>query len=149
MEGFTPILSTIGGVLIGFAAVALLYFNGRIAGVSGIMGVVLRPKKGDTLWRVVFLGGLVAGALLLAWLHPAALALRFDVNDSTILLGGFLGVAGDWDPSLALVMLGSAGVYMMFYRWIQTPPGTHRQERLVSAPSSPSCRLAGQSFTGC
>lgn len=90
MEGFTPILSTIGGVLIGFAAIALLYFNGRIAGVSGIMGGVLRPKKGDTLWRAVFLGGLVAGALLVAWLHPAAMALRFDVNDSTIILGGFL-----------------------------------------------------------
>lgn len=59
MEGFTPVQSTIGGVLIGFAAIALLYFNGRIAGISGIMGGVLRPQKGDTLWRAVFLAGLI------------------------------------------------------------------------------------------
>jgi uncharacterized membrane protein YedE/YeeE len=58
MEGFTPVLSTVGGVLIGLAAVALLYFNGRIAGISGIMGGVLRPSRGDTLWRAVFLLGL-------------------------------------------------------------------------------------------
>ena len=66
MEGFTPVLSTIGGVLIGFAAIALLYFNGRIAGISGIMGGVLRPQ--NTLWRAVFLLGdtLVNG-------HPDAL----------------------------------------------------------------------------
>jgi hypothetical protein len=49
MDGFTPILLTIGGVLIGFAAIALLHFNGRIGGISGIMGGVLRPQKGDTI----------------------------------------------------------------------------------------------------
>ncbi len=90
MEGFTPVLSTIGGVLIGFAAIALLYFNGRIAGISGIMGGVLRPQKSDTLWRAVFLAGLVTGAALILLLHPAAMDLRFDVSDSTIILGGFL-----------------------------------------------------------
>jgi uncharacterized membrane protein YedE/YeeE len=90
MEGFTPVLSTIGGVLIGLAAVALLYFNGRIAGISGIMGGVLRPQAGDTLWRAVFLLGLLAGALLVRWLHPESFELRFDVSDPTVILGGFL-----------------------------------------------------------
>lgn len=90
MEGFTPILSTIGGVLIGLAAVALLYFHGRIAGISGIMGGVLRPREGDTLWRAIFLLGLLTGALAILWLHPAAMRLRIDVSDSTVILAGFL-----------------------------------------------------------
>ena len=42
----------------------LLLFNGRIAGISGIAGGLLSPRRGDTLWRDVFLGGLVAGAAL-------------------------------------------------------------------------------------
>jgi uncharacterized membrane protein YedE/YeeE len=90
MEGFTPVLSTIGGVLIGLAAVALLYFNGRIAGISGIMGGVLRPQEGDTLWRAVFLTGLLTGALLILWLHPESMAIRVDVSDPAVILGGFL-----------------------------------------------------------
>jgi uncharacterized membrane protein YedE/YeeE len=90
MEGFTPVLSTLGGVLIGLAAVALLYFNGRIAGISGIIGGVLRPNPGDTLWRALFLLGLATGAALILWLHPVAMALEFDVSDPTVILGGFL-----------------------------------------------------------
>ena len=90
MEGFTPVLSTIGGVLIGLAAVGLLYFNGRIAGISGIMGGVLHPQEGDTLWRALFLLGLLAGALLILWLHPVSFDLRIDVSDPVVLLGGFL-----------------------------------------------------------
>ncbi len=90
MEGFTPILSSIGGVLIGLAALGLLYFNGRIAGISGIVGGILRPSEGDTLWRAVFLLGLLAGALLILWLHPAAMAIQIDVTDPTVILGGFL-----------------------------------------------------------
>jgi len=90
MEGFTPVLSTIGGVLIGLAAVGLLYFNGRIAGISGIMGGVLHPQEGDTLWRALFLLGLLVGALLILWLHPVSFDLRIDVSDPVVLLGGFL-----------------------------------------------------------
>lgn len=90
MEGFTPVLSTIGGIMIGLAAVGLLYFNGRIAGISGIMGGVLRPQQDDTLWRGVFLLGLVAGALIMLWLHPASFDLRIDVSDPAVILGGFL-----------------------------------------------------------
>jgi uncharacterized membrane protein YedE/YeeE len=90
MDSFTPILSTVGGVLIGVAAIALLYFNGRIAGISGIMRGVLRPRAGDTLWRAVFLLGLLTAALVIHWLHPAAMALPIDVSDPTIILAGFL-----------------------------------------------------------
>jgi uncharacterized membrane protein YedE/YeeE len=83
-------MSTIGGVLIGLAAVGLLYFNGRIAGISGIMGGILHPQEGDTLWRALFVLGLLAGALLILWLHPVSFDLRIDVSDPIVLLGGFL-----------------------------------------------------------
>jgi len=63
MENFTPVSSAIGGVMIGSAAVLLLLLNGKIAGVSGIYGALLRPKSGDIYWRVMFLLGLIAGAV--------------------------------------------------------------------------------------
>ncbi|HSH30887.1 MAG TPA: YeeE/YedE thiosulfate transporter family protein [Thiohalobacter sp.] len=90
MEGFTPLLSSVGGVLIGLAAIALLYFNGRIAGMSGIVAGVLRPKSDDTLWRLVFVAGLLTGAVLIRWLHPEALAVRIDVTLAPVLVGGVL-----------------------------------------------------------
>lgn len=90
MEGFTPVLSTIGGILIGLAAIALLYFNGRIAGMSGIVAGVLRPTENDTLWRVIFVAGLISGALLIRWFHPEAMAIDIDVSNAAVLLGGFL-----------------------------------------------------------
>lgn len=90
MEGFTPVLSLIGGVLIGLAAIALLFFNGRIAGLSGILGGVLRPTEGDTLWRAIFIAGLLAGALLILRLQPQAMQLRIAVSDPAVILGGLL-----------------------------------------------------------
>lgn len=57
-----PLDSLVGGMLIGGAASMLLYLNGRIAGVSGITGGLLAFARGDTLWRVLFIGGLIAGA---------------------------------------------------------------------------------------
>ena len=90
MEGFTPVLSTIGGAMIGLAAIALLLINGRIAGISGILAGALRPKSGNWLWRVVFLAGMLVGALLIRWLHPDAMAIRIDVSTAAVLLGGFL-----------------------------------------------------------
>lgn len=90
MEGFTPVLSLIGGVLIGLAAIALLFFHGRIAGLSGIVAGVLRPKEGDTLWRATFVLGLLAGAFLLLTVHPAAMRIHVDVSDAAVILGGLL-----------------------------------------------------------
>jgi len=56
---FTPWTSLIGGVAIGLAAAMLIVLNGRIAGISGILGGLLAPKRGDTAWRVAFIAGLV------------------------------------------------------------------------------------------
>ena len=66
----------VGGVLIGGAASGLLLFNGRIAGISNIVAGVLSPRPRDTLWRVCFLLGLLAGGVLLLVAYPAA----FDVS---------------------------------------------------------------------
>ena len=62
MENFTPISATIGGLLIGESAVMLLALQGRIAGISGILGGLLPPAAGDGPWRILFLAGLIIGA---------------------------------------------------------------------------------------
>ncbi len=55
--------SLIGGVFIGLAATFLLLFNGRIAGISGILSGLMFPIKGDAFWRAAFIMGLLAGGL--------------------------------------------------------------------------------------
>jgi len=72
MHDFTPLASLLGGVLIGLSASAMLLLDGKIAGISGILAGVLKPVKGDTLWRICFLTGLLAGGLLLKELLPRA-----------------------------------------------------------------------------
>jgi uncharacterized protein len=66
---FTPISALIGGVLIGSAAGLLLWLDGRIAGISGILGGLLPPQRNDTVWRILFLLGLIAGAALVYAFH--------------------------------------------------------------------------------
>lgn len=82
MENFTPVSALIGGALIGSAAVLMLGIYGRIAGISGILGGVLFPVKGDLLWRVLFIAGLLSGPILyrlvagpITWTPQAAPAL--------------------------------------------------------------------------
>lgn len=65
------IRAVVGGGLIGLAAAVLMLFNGRIAGVSGVLGgLVLDRKRGEMAWRALFLGGLMLGALLVGLLRP-------------------------------------------------------------------------------
>jgi uncharacterized membrane protein YedE/YeeE len=66
------ILAGVGGILIGLASVLLLYFNGRIAGISGITGGMLLRPRGDTVWRLLFLAGMVAGGIGLLIFYPQA-----------------------------------------------------------------------------
>lgn len=62
LEDFTPFSGLAGGMLIGLAAAMLLLFNGRISGVSGIVGGLLTPDAAGFGWRAAFVGGLVLGA---------------------------------------------------------------------------------------
>lgn len=70
MENFTPVASLAGGMLIGAASLLLLLFNGRIAGISGILGGMLRPRPGDFGWQAAFMVGLVGGGALLGLSRP-------------------------------------------------------------------------------
>ena len=89
MGDFTPVSGLIGGLLIGLA-VALMLLNGRIAGISGIVGDLVNPKAGDTGWRAAFVLGLPLGAL--AYILVAGGPTPVDVLASppAILIGGLL-----------------------------------------------------------
>ena len=69
MDTFTPVSGFIGGTLIGLASILLLLANGRIAGISGILGGVLAPIRGDVAWRVLFIVGLWFGALIYSFVR--------------------------------------------------------------------------------
>ncbi|MFZ5656083.1 MAG: YeeE/YedE family protein [Pseudomonadota bacterium] len=79
-----------GGVLIGLSASLLLWLNGRVAGVSGILGGVLQPRQGDVAWRVAFLAGLVAAAGLYTALAPAAPLPRTGFSPTGLVIAGLL-----------------------------------------------------------
>ncbi|MGQ0752842.1 MAG: YeeE/YedE family protein [Betaproteobacteria bacterium] len=63
---FTPGASFSGGILIGIAAAMLVLLNGRIAGISGIVGGLLRPARGDIVWRIAFVVGLFVAPTVMA-----------------------------------------------------------------------------------
>ena len=90
MENFTPLSATAGGVLIGISVTLLLLFNGRIGGVSGIMNGALFASKGDRIWRLTFLAGLVLGAFVFHLLAPDFTVLRQGYPLLLLGLGGFL-----------------------------------------------------------
>ena len=78
--GFTPLTSLAGGALIGLAAAVLLLFNGRIAGISGILGGLLQQSTSDRNWRLAFIAGLLLAPLL--W-QGFALLPEATTSDST------------------------------------------------------------------
>lgn len=84
--------AVIGGVLIGLAVSLMLLFNGRVTGISGILGGIIKPQKNDLNWRLAFIGGLLFGGFILQYLRPAAFvqlssALRMDYMIAGILVG--------------------------------------------------------------
>ena len=86
---FTPWTALGGGVLIGLAAAVFVLFNGRIAGISGILGGLLRPARGDMGWRLAFLAGLVAAPVcygLVSALPEATVA----ADEGTLVIAGLL-----------------------------------------------------------
>lgn len=87
---FTLIKPLFGGFLLGLAALSLLFFNGRVAGVSGILGGFLSFKNRDTLWRFAFLAGLVIGGVLLLATAPETLNFTLTSSPSAMVLAGLL-----------------------------------------------------------
>ncbi|MCS6925755.1 MAG: YeeE/YedE family protein [Candidatus Binatia bacterium] len=90
MENFTPGASFLGGVLIGLSASLLLLCNGKIAGISGILGGLLRPVRDDTLWRVFFIAGLLAGGAILRLVSPQVFDIALTRSGEVFLLAGLL-----------------------------------------------------------
>ncbi|WP_063551493.1 YeeE/YedE family protein [Burkholderia territorii] len=86
---FTPWLSLAGGVLIGLAAAWLVAFNGRIAGISGIVGGLLTTGATEHGWRAAFVGGLIAAPLMMR-IVGAAVAPQVDAGWGELLAAGLL-----------------------------------------------------------
>ncbi|PLC52377.1 YeeE/YedE [Pollutimonas nitritireducens] len=88
-NNFTPWTSLAGGLMIGLAATLFLLFNGKIAGISGILGGALRPQRGDVAWRLAFLGGLIASPLLYALARPLP-EVQIEASYLMLLIAGLL-----------------------------------------------------------
>ncbi|MES2581883.1 MAG: YeeE/YedE family protein [Pseudomonadota bacterium] len=86
---FTPWTALAGGFLLGLAAVLLILVNGRILGISGIVGGLLRPKAGDSAWRLAFVLGLLAASLLYT-LAQGAVPATVDAGWGTVVVAGLL-----------------------------------------------------------
>jgi uncharacterized membrane protein YedE/YeeE len=88
-NAFTPTSALIGGAIIGAAVALFAVLNGRIGGVSGILGGLMRPRAGDISWRIAFVAGLVAAPL--AWGLLAALPeIRVDTSYFALAAAGLL-----------------------------------------------------------
>ena len=88
--GFTPWVGLLGGALIGAASAGLLLANGRIAGISGILGGGLRAARGDRGWRITFLLGLPLGAALATRVASAGLGFAIASSPALLVAGGLL-----------------------------------------------------------
>lgn len=86
---FTPWRSLAGGALIGLAAALLMLANGRVAGISGIVGGLLRPVVGDARWRIAFICGLLAVPAGWAW-GSVGPAIRIDASLPVLVGAGLL-----------------------------------------------------------
>ena len=86
---FTPWASLFGGLLIGLATALLLLLSGRIAGISGIVGGLLRPGKGDVAWRIAFVAGLLVAPLVFSLAAPLPTVV-IDAGTATLIAAGLL-----------------------------------------------------------
>ena len=90
MENFTPLPAFFGGVLIGLSVVLLLLTNGRIAGISGVVGGLLASKVRDIGWRLAFILGLIAAPLLYAAVAGGVPPIAVTSSTGLLIVGGLL-----------------------------------------------------------
>ena len=90
MDHFTPLSAAIGGGLIGLAAALLWLGIGRIAGISGILGALLTPRRGDIAWRIAFVVGLILAAPLYRALGGAVPAIELPRSLTLVVVAGLL-----------------------------------------------------------
>ena len=113
---FTPIESTIGGVLIGLSAVLLMGLHGRIAGMTGILGGVIPPLASDWKWRALFLAGAILSPV--AYFVATGTPVPFDVPVSTtgMIVGGLIVGAGVTYSSGCTSAHGVCGMARLSFR---------------------------------
>ena len=89
---FTPWTSLMGGLLLGVSSALFILLNGRVLGISGILGGLIPPKSGDSAWRISFFLGMIASPFLFSLLAPSGLAFppRIDAGYGLIILSGLL-----------------------------------------------------------
>lgn len=91
MENFTPVSSAVGGVMVGLAAALMYAFNGKIAGVSGVLGGLIGDEdRGDRLWRVVYVIGMLVGGVGAAAVLPERIGTEIAAGAMTMGIAGFL-----------------------------------------------------------
>jgi uncharacterized protein len=88
-NAFTPWPALAGGALIGIAAAMFVLLNGRIAGISGVLGGLLKPVRGDVGWRLAFVLGLTGAPLVYAFFASLP-RLRIDAGYPALVLAGLL-----------------------------------------------------------
>jgi uncharacterized membrane protein YedE/YeeE len=86
---FTPWSSLLGGVLIGIAAAMLVLLTGRVAGISGIVGGLLAPRRSEIGWRLAFVAGLLAAPLVMMVLGRTVVP-RIDAGFGMLVAAGLL-----------------------------------------------------------
>jgi uncharacterized membrane protein YedE/YeeE len=88
---FTPWTALAGGILLGIASAAFILLNGRVLGISGILGGLIVPQRSDVCWRVFFLLGMLLAPATLAWLAPGLIsAPRIEASSVGIVMAGLL-----------------------------------------------------------
>ena len=90
MQNVTPISGLVGGMLIGLAAALLLLLNGRISGISGIVGGLLARNSSEAGWRVTFVAGLLLGALAYVLATGDAVLVRVQASLPVLVAAGLL-----------------------------------------------------------
>ena len=122
---FTPMASLVGGVMIGVAALLLMLLHGRVMGISGILGGIVRPAaRDDVPWRLLFVVGALLGPLAVIYLVgrpvdvvPVASGLVLPVAGFLVGLGTAIGsgcTSGHGICGLARLSMRSAAAVGMF-----------------------------------
>ena len=129
------IMAILGGAMMGLSISILLFFNGRVAGIGGIAGGLLKPVSGDVVWRVVFLAGLVLGGIILLVAEPRLFSLEgLNRSEIAVVISGVImgfggrmangctsghGICGICQLSkrslVATVVFFSAAVFIVFF----------------------------------
>ena len=86
---FTPLTSLAGGLLLGLASILFILLNGRVLGISGILGGLIKPRAGDAGWRIAFILGLLVAPTVWA-LFAVPVAPRIEAGWAVLILAGLM-----------------------------------------------------------